>query len=118
MKLQDGQLNWKVILNYAVLRDAFLLDVNGVSFSEMPLQTEVNKEGPQNIIQGRIILNGQEVHSGFVQYTADTFEEMHSEIEYEPVTDIKIKDFGSTSTEVLNSVIDELGRAVDEEQGL
>ena len=58
VKLQDGELNWKVILNYAALRDAFLLDVNGVSFSEMPLQTEVNKEGPQNIMRGKIILNG------------------------------------------------------------
>ena len=54
-----------------------------------------------------------------MQYTADTFDEMHSVIEYEPVTDIEIKDkFSSTSSEALNSVIDELGRAVDEEQGL
>ena len=36
------------------------------------------------------MLNGQEVHSDFVQYTADTFDEMHSVIEYEPVTDVKI----------------------------
>ena len=85
----------------------------------MPLQTEVNKEGAQNIQGGVIQLNLQEVHSGWVQYTADTFEEMHSVIEYEPVTDIEIKDkFSSTSSEVHNSVIDELGRAVDEEQGL
>ena len=49
VKLQDGELNWKIILNYAVLTDAFLLDINGVSFPEMPLQTEVNPEGPQNI---------------------------------------------------------------------
>ena len=64
------------------------------------------------------MLNGQNVHSGWVQYTADTFDEMHSVIKYEPVTDIQIIDFESTSSEVLNSVIDELGRAVDEEQGL
>ena len=105
-------------MNYAVLRDAFLLDVNGVSFSEMPLQTDVNIEGPQNIQAGAIMLNGQVVHSGYVQYTAETFEEMHSEIEYQPVTDIEMKSFSSTSAEVLNSLIDELGRAVDEEQGL
>ena len=85
----------------------------------MPLQTEVNKEDTQNIQGGVIQLNLQEVHSGWVKYTADTFDEMHSVIEYEPVTDIEIKDkFSSTSSEVLNSVIDELGRAVDEEQGL
>ena len=44
---------------------------------------------------------------------------MHYVIEYEPVTDIEIKDiFFTTSSEVFNSLIDELGRAVDEEQGL
>ena len=64
------------------------------------------------------MLNGEEVHSGFVQYTADTFDEMHSKIDYQPITDIVIDSFGSTSPEVLNSVIDELGRAVDEEHGL
>ena len=64
------------------------------------------------------MLNGEEVHSGWVQYTAATFDEMHSVIEYEPVTDIEIKEFMSSSSEVLNSIIDELGRAVDEEQGL
>ena len=64
------------------------------------------------------MLNGQQVHSGFVQYTADIFNEMHSEIEHQPITDIEIKSFLSTSAEVLNSLIDELGRAVDEEQGL
>ena len=107
-------------MNYAALTDVFLLDINGVPFPEMPLQTEVNPKGPQNILGGVIMLNGAEVHDGsFVQYTADTFEEMHSVIEYEPVTDIEIKSrFGCTSSEVLNSVIDELGRAVDEEQGL
>ena len=64
-------------------------------------------------------MNLQEVHSGMMNYTAETFDEMHSVIEYKPVTDIEIKDeFSSTSSEVLNSVIDELGRAVDEKQGL
>ena len=84
----------------------------------MPLQTEVNKEGAQNIQGGVIQLNLQEVHSGWVKYTADTFDEMHSVIEYEPVTDIEISYFLCTCSEVLNSVIDELGWAVDEEQGL
>ena len=78
-------------MNYAALTDAFLLDINGVSFPEMPLQTEVNPEGPQNIQMGVIMLNGQEVHSGWVQYTAETFDEMHSVIDYESVTDIEIK---------------------------
>ena len=102
-------------MNYATLTDAFLLDINGISFPKMPLQTEVNPEGAQNIERGTIMLNGEEVLEGWVQYTADKFDEMHSVIEYEPVTDIEIKEFSSTSSEVLNSVVDELGRAVDEE---
>ena len=61
------------------------------------------------------MLNGQEVHKGFVQYNANTFDEMHSLIEYEPVTDIQMLGFKTSSSEVLNSVIDELGHAVDEE---
>ena len=64
------------------------------------------------------MLNSQEVHEGWSQYTAYTFDELHSVIEYEPVTDIQMRGFKTTSSEVLNSVIDELGRAVDEEQGL
>ena len=38
------------------------------------------------------MLNGKEVHSGFVQYTADTFDEIHSVIEYEPITEIEMID--------------------------
>ena len=61
------------------------------------------------------MLNGVGVHKGWVQYTAETFDEIHSAIEYEPVTDIEIKNgFHTTSSEVLNSLIDELGRAVYE----
>ena len=81
----------------------------------MPLQTEVNKEGHQNIIWGVIMLNGEEVHSGFVQYTADTFDEIHSVIEYEPITEIEMIDwFKWTSSDVLNSVIDYIRLAVEE----
>ena len=64
------------------------------------------------------MLNGEEVHEGFVQYSAGTFDEMHSVIEYAPVTDIEMNDLFISSSEVLNSVIDELGHAVDEEKGL
>ena len=80
----------------------------------MPLQTEVNKEDTQNIQGGVIQLNLQEVHSGWVKYTADTFDEMHSVIECEPVTDIEIKNFECTSTQVLNSVINDITRSIND----
>ena len=115
VKLQDVELNWMIILNYTALKDAFFLAINGASFPEMPLQTEVIKEGHQNIIWGVIMLNGEEVHSGFVQYTADTFDEIHSVIEYDPITEIEMIDwFKWTSSDVLNSVIDYIRRAVEE----
>ena len=60
--LVNGELNWKIVLNYTALTDALLLDINGVSFHQMPLQSEVNVEGPQNITFGTIMLNRKEVH--------------------------------------------------------
>ena len=60
--LVNGELNWKIVLNYTALTDALLLDINGVSFHQMPLQSEVNVEGPQNITFGTITLNKKEVH--------------------------------------------------------
>ena len=64
VKLQDDELNWKITLNYDTETDAFLLHINGVSFLQMPFQSEVNLEGPQNIERGTIKLNGVEVHTG------------------------------------------------------
>ena len=116
--LEDDELNWKMSFDYLAETNAILLEVNGVLFQAMPFQLKANKEGPQNITKGTIMLDGDKVHEGFVQYTDDTFDEWHSELEYEPITDVSIEMFECTSSEVLNSVIDDIGRAVDEEQGL
>ena len=66
------------------------------------------------------------VHDGWAQFNDDLLGEWYSELDKEPIIDIYIgcKDpdravgFSSTSPEVLNTVIDVLGRAVDEERGL
>ena len=82
VKLQDGELNWKVVLHYDSLTNSFPLQINGIYFLQMPLQSELNPEGPQNIERGAIKLNGEEVHEGWAQYTAETFDEMHEKIEF------------------------------------
>ena len=70
------------------------------------------------------------VHDGWEQFNDDLLAEWYSELEREPVIDIHIgrqskenlkgvkRGFESTSPEVLNTVIDVLGRAVDGERGL
>ena len=66
----------------------------------------------------------EEVHSGFTQYTPTTFNDWCSENDLEPTTDVFIggqnfqTSFACSSTEVLNSVFEDLGRSIDEEKGL
>ena len=80
LHIQDDDLQWKISLNYDLQNDKFLLHINDKSFHQMPSQTEVNPEGPQNIDFGAIVLNDVEVHDGFAQYTEYTVDEWHKEI--------------------------------------
>ena len=64
------------------------------------------------------MLDDMVVHEGWAQFNDDLLGEWYSELDKEPVIDITIKRFSSTSPEVLNTVVDVLGRAVDEELGL
>ena len=83
----------------------------------MPYKGSVIPIGPQNIDRGEIKLNEDEVNKGFSQYV-----DFVNRVFYEtrqPTTDIYIGDnFCSSSSDVLNSVIDVLGRTIDAEQGL
>ena len=54
--------------------DEFALYINDIPFPLLPYQAEVVPQGPQNIEKGTNKLNQVEVHSGFVQYAADTIE--------------------------------------------
>ena len=47
----------------------------------MPTQAEINPEGPQNIEGGAIMLNDVAVVDGWAQYTANSIEVWHWEIE-------------------------------------
>lgn len=97
----------------------FSLHVNDLSFVGMPYQAQVILNGPQNITDhSEIFLDSVQVHSGWTQYTADTIEEWFEANNSEPATDLAIKYFSSTSSEVVNSVFEGLGIIVDREQGL
>ena len=79
--VQDDDLKWKISLGYDVPADYFLLYINGKSFHQMPTQTELNPEGPQNIEHGAITLNDVVVVDGWTQYTTNSIEQWHREIE-------------------------------------
>ena len=90
LNLLDEDLNWKVSLNYDLIKKIFLLHVNGISFHDMPIQYEVSLQGPQNIEGGIIMLNEDKVHDGWAQYDANTVYEWWSEIDKEPIEDLYI----------------------------
>ena len=59
------------------------------------------------------------MQDGWLQYTPGTVHEGCKKHDLQPTTDIYIGGlFMSSSSEVLNSVFDELGCSIDEEQGL
>ena len=90
LRLQDDDLQWKIKLYYDVPSDKFLLTINDKPFHQMPTQSEVNPEGPQNILSGAIRLDDIVVHDGWVQFNDDTLGEWYSELDREPVIDIHI----------------------------
>ena len=112
-------MEWKVALSYYVPSDKFSLTINDLPFDGMPFQAEVTPEGPQNIDGGLIKLNDVQVHTGFGQYEPETFVNWAVSEELVPTTDIFIgrddeeSGFRCSSSEVVNSVFDDLGRTID-----
>ena len=107
-------MEWKVALSYYVPADKFALTINDLPFDGMPFQAEVTPEGPQNIDSGLIKLNNEQVHTGFGQYEPETFLRYAMSEGLLPTTDIYIGgSFMCSSTEVVNSVFDDLGRTIN-----
>ena len=65
IRLVNDDLNWKLCLNYDLRNEIFLLQINDISFLDMPIQSEVNPKGPQNICCGAIEFNEKVVNDGF-----------------------------------------------------
>ena len=70
--MKDDELEWKIALNYDASTDKLLLFINDEPFDGMPYLAELTFRSPQNIELGTITLNGDELHSGWTQYNADT----------------------------------------------
>ena len=112
-------MQWKIALDYDAETDNFVLHINDEPYLGMPYQAEVTPEGPQNIERGTIKLNDVQVHEGWAQYTSDTVKEWREDHKLlQPTTDIYIYGFSCTSKEVVNAVVEDLGRTIDAEQGL
>ena len=76
--------------------------------------------GPQNIDQGSIILNGvcinDALEGGFTKYTQSTFRDLCTQkgIHEKTITQVRLDNFSSSSCDVLNNLIDDLRKDVDE----
>ena len=64
------------------------------------------------------MLNGVEVHEGWTQYSANTVSEWFKHNKFQPTTDITIGVLECSSSEVLNSIFEELCHTIDQKQGL
>jgi len=118
LRIWDEELQWKISLDYDVQRNAFALSINDEPLLDMPYQAEVAPDGAQNIEKGMIVLNQVDLLEGFAQYTADTIDEWREDHNLQPTTDVLIGYLTCTSSEVLNSVFDDIGRTIDKEKGL
>ena len=119
LKLQDDELNWKLSLGYIVEGDKFLLFINDIPFLTLSFKAYVTSTGPINIEYGTIKLNGVKVHKGWAQFTPGTVKRWYQEAaDLESTTEIYLKKLRCSNSNMLNTLVDVLGRTVNTEQGL
>ena len=122
--MQDDDLSWKLSLSYVVADDKFLLFINDIPFLALPFKADVTSAAPMTIEQGSIKLNGVrdngvEVHNGWAQWTPDTVVGWYQEnADLQPTTEIYLTRLKCSSSNMLNTLVDVLGRTIDTEQGL
>ena len=54
----EKEYTWKLEIGFDEEDDMFTLKVDKENFFDLPLQTTLDLEGPQNIRQGYVFLNG------------------------------------------------------------
>jgi len=119
MKLQHDLLNWKVSLQYVVDGDKFILLINDKPFLSLPFKANATSAEPMNVEEGTIKLNGVQVHDGWCMWTEDTIVGWYRlAADLQPTTEINLSHLRCSSTNMINTLIDVLGRTIDEEQGL
>ena len=64
------------------------------------------------------MLNGAEVHEGYAQYNEDTIYEWGNKHSIQSVYQASFYELACSSSDTLNSVFEDIGRNIDEEEGL
>ena len=116
---QDNVLSWKLSLHYSVAEDKFHLFINDKPFLSLPFKADVSGSEPMNIENGEIKLNDIQVHKGWCMWTEDTIKGWYKDAaDLQPTTEIYLRSLRCSSTNMVNTLIDVLGRTINEEQGL
>ena len=116
LKLQDDELNWKLSLSYVVEGDKFLLFINDIPFLALPFKADVTSAGPMNIEGGIIKLNDAHVHRGWAQFTPGTVTRWYQDAnDLQPTTKIHLDSLRCSTSNMLNTLVDVLGRTVNTE---
>ena len=68
LKLQGNNTSWKLSLGFDQHQKVFVLSINDKPFLMLPYQAEAIPPGPQNILSGTILFNGEEVHDSWAKY--------------------------------------------------
>ena len=112
-------MKWKLSLSYAVQEDKFLLFINDIPFLALPFKADVTSAEPMNIEQGTIKLNDVQVHEGWAQWTPDTSKLWYEDTaDMKPTTEIYLEDLECSSSNMLNTLVDVLGRTINTDLGL
>ena len=120
------ELPWKLTLGHDAVTKQFTLAINGVPFFQLEFQQELEPTGPQNIEEGEIKINGVLINPenyGFKMFgESDSLGLMLKEhqLDKQQINHVYIGGtFRCSSTEVVNSVFDQIGQCVDnDDQGL
>lgn len=106
-------------LHYVVDGNKFILFINDKPFLSMPFKANAESAEPMNIEKGEIKLNDVPVHEGWCMWTEDTSGEWYSMSgDLQPTTEIYLKEIKCSSNNMVSTLIDVLGRTINEEQGL
>ena len=109
---------YKVSIGYDKGVDVRPCEINGKRFIDYPYQAELSLEGqgPQNINEGSISINGVFIHNGkLFPYLESSIKDLIKKSGIKnPTRYACLRDFSSSSTEVVNSVIDQIYRSIDD----
>ena len=97
----------------------FTLAINCVPFGFLQYQVTIRPSGPQNLLNdSTIYLNDIRIHKGFRHWNETSFDEIKKGYDTGPTTGFKLDWFKTSSSEVLNQVIDDIGRSLEQHEGL